>query len=96
MKYIKTFEDINNCKPEVNKYAIAEYKDILVIGKIYAESGSIRSNISREGEQKFYYIKFKLPDGRTYNDIFYANNIKYCAKTKKELEFILTAQKYNI
>jgi len=98
MKYLKTFEDIYctnyNCKPGVNKYAILEYKDILVIGKIYAEStfgGSVR-----EGEQKIYYIKFKSPDGRTNNDIFYAKNIKYCSKSKKELEFILSSQKYNL
>ena len=92
MKYLKTFE--NNNEPQKGDYAIVEVSSKYYKGKIIGKiKGIAKYNL---GPDIFVSVKYRLPDGHTFNDVFYMKDIIKFSKNKKQLEYILTANKYNI
>lgn len=83
----KLFETINQGEPEKGNYVIIDtYKDnnTICIGRIFHYDGT------------YFYVKYTLPDGHTFNDIFLRDKIIKWAKNKKELIPFLQANKYNL
>jgi hypothetical protein len=91
MKYLKTFE--SNNEPQKGDYAIVEVDSKYYKGKIIGKVNWIaKYNLA----DIYVSVKFKLPDGHTFNDAFYLKDIIKFSKNKKQLEYILAADKYNI
>lgn len=93
MKYLKKIQNIN--KPEVDDYVVvsvkvrySNFKPMYVIGQI--------TSIVEEFKPIAYIVRYTLPDGKTSNEVFYKNDLKDWSKNKKDLEYILNANKYNL
>lgn len=110
MKYIKTFENID--KPEIGDYVICDvekgmFPDLyeflkLHIGKVIniVESNEpyhVRFDVNREYIDKSISSYHKrIYKGKKLTIAFNRDEVKTFAKTKKELEIKINADKYNL
>lgn len=91
MKYIKTYESLDLKEGEyvVVKSQAKKYFG-LCIGIIYSVyNGYYFYNNG-------YFVKYTLPDNHTFNDFFKQDEIIAHSKNKKDLEYYISSQKYNI
>jgi hypothetical protein len=104
MKYIKTYEGgRKRLGPKKGEYVILRFKDEEddIINEFFANNIGKITFIGISMGHDYYYIKFnKIPkyisDSYGLPIYCYDENIIFRAKTKRELEYYLSAYKYNL
>jgi hypothetical protein len=106
MKHLKHFENIN--EPEVGDYAICENyvnSNLKILDDFLLTNIGLITNIHNRVKDYPYIIKFeKIPaELKTYTEdnmgtemMFQKEEIVHFSKNKEDLEYIISANKYNL
>lgn len=99
MKYLKSYENIK-LEPKVGDYVIIISWSTNIDLSTFVNNtiGKIDRIIGSDISVKYDFESIEKAGLNFANNrlIFNKSQIKYCAKTKEELELILTIKKYNI
>ena len=95
MKYIKTFEQISEYKPEIGDYVILDTSPGTGIPEIYGTNvGKITNLLTSDKHATLVWIEYD--DNIEPIKYYHYSWIKYMSKDKEELESMLAAKKYNL
>ena len=93
MKYIKTYEEINQGTPEVGDFVLCDIsRNTVTNDELYqAYTTTIGKIVTMDDNN--YEVYFDSIDDFDY---FHNSEIIYWSKNKSELEYVLNAKKYNL
>lgn len=83
MKYLKKYESED--LPTYLDYVLMKTdKYDLVIGQIFSDANN------------YFYVKFRSPDGHTFNDVVLKSDVIKWSKNDEDLKQYIIANKYNL